>query len=189
MNLGPLYWKESHGGSIFVSLNTVSFVPALLWADINGLNPIYHHFSDGGWGCSHTLWRRHPEKTKRSISRLYKSNKKLQRVKLISLLIKTNVNGCKSCPVHDVLNILLWDSKIYVWPLWACMLYDDLERAETDVLCSCFVSNCSSFICCVFTEEPWQRQFTVTCRETDIKFLLILFLIIPTWNIWNKTAM
>lgn len=65
----------------------------------------------------------------------------------------------------------------------------DLERAATDVLCSCFLSNCSLFVCCVFTKEPWQRQFSVTCRETDIKILLILILIIPTWNIWNKAAM
>ncbi len=113
----------------------------------------------------------------------------LQRVKLISLLIEANVNDCECCPVHDMSNIFLLDSKIYVWPPQVYMLYDNLERAETDVLCSCFLPNCSSFICCVFTEEPWQRQFTVTCRETDIKILLILFLIIPTWNIWNKTAM
>lgn len=44
-------------------------------------------------------------------------------------------------------------------------------------------------LCCVLTEEPWQRQFSVTCRETDIKILLILFLIIPTRNIWIKAAM
>lgn len=51
-----------------------------------------------------------------------------------------------------------------------------------------FASNCSLFICGVFTEEPWQRPFSVTCRETGIKMLLILILIIPTWNIWNNTA-
>lgn len=65
----------------------------------------------------------------------------------------------------------------------------DLGRVATDALCCCFASNCSLFICGVFTEEPWQRQFSVTCRETSIKTLLLLILIIPTRNIWNKTAM
>lgn len=74
--------------------------------------------------------------------------------------------------------------EVMLEPCWC-----DLGRVATDALCCCFASNCSLFICGVFTEEPWQRQFSVTCRETSIKTLLLLILIIPTRNIWNKTAM
>lgn len=101
---------------------------------------------------------------------------KLQRVKFISLMISSYRYGLKLALMR-FLDLCLTPAG-----------FEAVQRAETDALCSCFLSNCSSMICCYFTEEPWQRQFAVTCRETDIKFLLILFLIIPTWNIWNKTA-
>lgn len=175
MNLGRLYWKWSHDGSICISPNTLSFVPGLLWADINGLNIIYHLFSDGGWGRSHMLWKRHPVNHKDPYLGSIKVTK-LQRVKLISLLIKTNVNDCKSFPILDMSNVS------YSYEVLKLMFNPVGSHAvwwSWESLTRCFI----------LTEEPWRRQFTVTCRETDIKFLLILFLIIPTWNICNKTAM
>lgn len=102
----------------------------------------------------------------------------------------TYLRWCSNKLTKYYLLARLWWHKSYeslkciLEPCWF-----DLGRVATDVLCCCFASNCSLFICGVFTEEPWRRQFSVTCRETGIKTLLILILIIPTWNIWNKTAM
>lgn len=87
-------------------------------------------------------------------------------------------------PGSFVMTQILGEFEIYFGALLVCS-WETYNRCFMLL----FASNCSLFICGVFTEEPWQRPFSVTCRETGIKTLLILILIIPTWNIWNKTAM
>lgn len=151
--------KQSHAGGVYVPPNTLSFVSGLLWANINGVNLVYHRGSHGGSGRPHM----------RRAAHLRGASTKWTKFNFPARLWWPESYESLKC---------IWE------PCWF-----DLGRVATDVLCCCFASNCSLFICGVSTEEPWQRQFSVTCRETGIKTLLILILIIPTWNIWNKTAM
>lgn len=111
---------------------------------------------------------------------------KLQPVRLISPLSRANANGCGAVAVRAVSKSYEM-RKIYVWPPSGSHaefpILGELQQMFYVVVWYLIV------LCCVLTEEPWQRQFSVTCRETDIKILLILFLIIPTRNIWIKAAM
>lgn len=94
--------SKSHGGSVWVSPNTLGFVSGLLWADINGSSRTCHASGCGGWGRPRPLWGETScEDPEISIEALRKATK-LQPVQFISLLMEANVNHCESCPVPGV---------------------------------------------------------------------------------------